>query len=165
MERSSTLNLSNYGLQELANLKKQHEEDLKSFANSLNSFRYLQRKLDDDKIIVGNLSKRSGDDLEVLIPMSNSLYLPGRLTNSNKYIVDIGTGYLSERNSEQTVAALDHTLKVVRENTEKVMTEIGKRRDIVDQINIEIQKKYMEQMGKQQQQQQGSADAFKKKVN
>lgn len=163
MEKPAQLNLSNYGLQELANLKKSHEEDLQSFSNSLNSFRYLQRKLDDDKVIVNNLSKRTTDDLEVLIPMSNSLYLPGRLTDNNKFIVDIGTGYLAERSSEQTVAALDHTLNVVKENTEKVITEINKRKDFVDQINIAIQKKYMEQVGKQQQQ--GNADAFKKKAN
>ena len=164
MDKTAALNLSNYNLQELANLKKSHEEDLQSFGNSLNSFRYLQRKLDDDKVIVNNLSKRSGDDLQVLIPMSNSLYLPGRLTDSNKYIVDIGTGYLAERNSQQTIDSLEHTLKVVKDNTEKVLGEISKRRDVVDQINIAIQKKYMEQMGKQQAQQ-GGADAFKKKAN
>ena len=76
-----------------------------------------------------------------------------------------GLQELAERNSEQTVQALEHTLKVVKDNTEKVMTEINKRRDIVDQINVAIQKKYMEQVGKQQQTQQGGADAFKKKSN
>lgn len=160
MEKPAQLNLSNYSLQELANLKKTHEDDLQSFGNSLNSFKYLHRKLDDDKIIVNNLSKRKEDDLEILIPMSNSLYLPGKITDNNKYIVDIGTGYMAERNGQQTIEALEHTLKIVKDNTDKVLSEMNKRKDVLDQINIAVQKKYMEQVGKQQ----ANTDAFKKKV-
>lgn len=159
MDKSGQLDLSNYNLQELANLKKSHEEDLQSFSNSLNSFRYLHRKLEDDKVIVSNLSKRADDDLDVLIPMSNSLYLPGKLVDKDKYIIDIGTGYMAERNSQQAVEALDHTSKVVKNNTERVLSEINKRKEVIDQINIAIQKKYMEQMGKQQ----ANPEAFKKK--
>ena len=171
MQKQQPVKLESYNLQDLANLKKSTETDLQKMMQSHSSFKMLQNKINSDKIIINNLSKREPDDLEMLVPLSSSLYLPGRLTNNKKYLVDIGTGYLVERNVEQTIEALDHTLVVVNQNSQKAVAEITKRRDMLDSINLQIHKKYEEQMKQQQGQQQGqqqmqtgpSEDAFKKK--
>ncbi len=163
MQQQQPVKLSSYNLQDLANIKKNTETDLQKMMQSHNSFKFLQNKIHQDKIIISNLSKRAPEDLDMLVPLSTSLYLPGRLVNNKKYLVDIGTGYLVERNVEETIVTLDHTLKVVNENSKKAITEITKRKTMLDAINLEIHKKYEENMKKQQGQGGPSEDSFKKK--
>ena len=37
------------------------------------------------------------DTTEVLVPLTNSLYVPGKVVNTGKVIVDVGTGYYVEK--------------------------------------------------------------------
>ena len=170
MEKKKTqneINLSNYSLQELSNLKKQFENDIQIMLNSYNGFKYVHNKTENDKILITNLSKSKKTQPEILVPLSNSLYLPGKFTNKNKFIVDIGTGYRAERNTGQVKVFLEHTSKIVVGNAERVVTEIEKKKKVVDGINIEIQRKYSkiskEKKGKKVLKPEG--DAFKKKKN
>lgn len=38
---------------------------------------------------------------------------------------------------------LNHTSKIVVENADKVVAEVDKKKDLIDKINIEIQKKVL----------------------
>lgn len=43
----------------------------------------LHSKTENDKILVTNLVKVEVDQPEILIPLSNSLYIPGKIKNKN----------------------------------------------------------------------------------
>jgi prefoldin alpha subunit len=155
------LNLENYNLQELANLRKKLEDDITTILDSYNGFKFLYKKFDDAKILIKNVSQQKADECEIMIPLSNSLYIPGKIVDTNKFIVDIGTGYFAERTADQSVAYCDHTLQVIKENGDKMAREINKKQEIRDQVNVEIHKKYSQKSddGKPK------ADDFKKKSN
>ena len=36
-------------------------------------------------------------DKNVLVPLTSSLYLPGKLDNTEKFLVNVGTGYFVEK--------------------------------------------------------------------
>ena len=167
-KKENKVNLSNYTLQELANLKKQFENDIQVMLNSYNGFKFVHKKTENDKILISNLASSKENQPEILVPLSNSLYLPGKFSDKNKFIVDIGTGYRAERNTAQVKKFLEHTTKIVVGNAEKVVTEIEKKKKVVDGINIEIQKKYSkmnEEKKKKEEKMKPNENSFKKKKN
>ena len=60
------------------------------------------------------------DGKDVLVPLTGSMYVPGKLTNANKVVVDIGTGYYVEKPSKQAKEYFDRKVKYVTENMERV---------------------------------------------
>jgi prefoldin alpha subunit len=44
-----------------------------------------------------NFFANPGTDEEIFVPLTSSLYVKGRLSNVEKLMVDIGTGYFAEK--------------------------------------------------------------------
>ena len=57
---------------------------------------------------------------DVLVPLTGSMYVPGKLTNPGKVVVDIGTGYYVEKNSKDAQDYFNRKVKYVTENMERV---------------------------------------------
>ena len=154
------INLENYSIQELATLRKRLEDDISTILDSYNGFKFLFKKFEDAKILVKSVSQQKSEDCEILVPLSNSLYIPGRMADTNSFVVDLGTGYFAEQNADQTVKYCDHTLDVIKTNGDKMAREINAKQQMRDEINIEIHKKYS-----QRNVENPSSSDFKKKEN
>ena len=61
-------------------------------------------KYEDSKVVVKNLklTNESNPNSEILVPITGSLYIPGKQINTDKLMIDYGTGYFVERNYDQT---------------------------------------------------------------
>ena len=71
---------------------------------------------------------------EVLVPLTGSMYVPGQLSQPDKVIVDIGTGYYVEKQSKDAQDYFNRKVKYVTENMERVQSignEKAKIRDLV----------------------------------
>lgn len=84
----------------------------------------VHNKTENDKVLVTNLMKVETQQPEILIPLSNSLYIPGVIKNKDNYVLDIGTGYAAERNAKQVLEHLNHTGKIVVDSADKVVEQI-----------------------------------------
>ena len=62
------------------------------------------------------------DGKDVLVPLTGSMYVPGKLSNANKVVVDIGTGYYVEKPSKEAKEYFDRKVKYVTENMERVQS-------------------------------------------
>ena len=144
-------------LQELAQLKKRTEDDIKTILDSFNGFRFLHKKFEEARVLIKNVSEQKAEEAEILVPLSNSLFIPGRIADTNKFIVDIGTGYYAERDGPQAMQHCDNTIEFIKSNGDKMAKEINSKQEFRDRINIEMQKR-VSQKGAQP-----SADSFKKK--
>ena len=60
------------------------------------------------------------DGKDVLVPLTGSMYVPGKLCNADKVVVDIGTGYYVEKPSKEAKEYFDRKVKYVTENMERV---------------------------------------------
>ena len=63
---------------------------------------------------------KDNDGKEVLVPLTGSMYVPGKLTNPDKVVVDIGTGYYVEKKSKDAQDYFDRKVKFVTENMTRV---------------------------------------------
>lgn len=137
----SKINLESLNVQELANLKKRIDEDISTIMNSFNGFKFVHKQFEEAKVLIHNVSEQKGKENHVLVPLSNSVFIPGRIVDADKFIVDIGTGYFAERNAKQATEHCDHTLAIVKSNGEKMANEINTKQELRDKINVEIQRR------------------------
>lgn len=57
---------------------------------------------------------------ELLVPLSNCVYVPGFLTGADKAIIGIGTGYYVEKDVQEAKEVFKRKEKMVQEQIEKV---------------------------------------------
>ncbi|ODA76634.1 hypothetical protein RJ55_07905 [Drechmeria coniospora] len=94
---TGTLNLDSLEPQQLAQVKKQLDEELEHLTSSFAQLHGAQNKFKDCLQCVNSRSLASDASNSVLVPLTNSLYVRGELTNSNAVLVDVGTGFLVEK--------------------------------------------------------------------
>lgn len=64
--------------------------------------------------------KDNWDDKTCLIPLTGSMYVPGRIKDINNVIVDIGTGYYVEEDRESAKDYFKRKVDFVAEQMEKI---------------------------------------------
>lgn len=64
---------------------------------SYSQLRGAQARFNDCKDSVDTLKTEKPEDKTILVPLTSSLYVPGKLSNVETVIVDVGTGYFVEK--------------------------------------------------------------------
>lgn len=80
---------------------------------------------------------------EVLVPLTESMYVPGRLSDTEHVLVDIGTGYFVEKTIDSAKDYFNRRVAYVTEQMEKIQMlglEKSKIRDAtIDVMGMKIQ--------------------------
>ena len=71
---------------------------------------------------------------EMLVPLTSSLYVPGRLGDTAKVLLDVGTGYFVEKSPADGVDYCKRKVGLVRENMEKLIEVIAAKRKQATQV-------------------------------
>jgi prefoldin alpha subunit len=82
---------------QLQELKTQLDRELEHLTTSFQSLRTAQAKFRDCLTSIANGLSPSTADKPLLVPLTSSLYVPGRLTDHEHVLVDVGTGYFIEK--------------------------------------------------------------------
>ena len=85
-----------------------------------------------------------------MIPLTESLYVPGKIRDPSRVMVELGTGYYVEKNVKQANEILDRKMKLVDVNSENVMEAITATRRNVESINVAMQGKMMQIRARQE---------------
>jgi len=85
-----------------------------------------------------------------MIPLTESVYVPGKLREPNKLLVEIGTGFYVEKESRETNAFLDRKLKIVDANSENITKAVQATRQNIDSITMSMQGKMIEIRARQE---------------
>ena len=68
----------------------------------------------------GLVTIAASNDKEIMVPLTASLYVPGRVTDTEKVMVDIGTGYFVEKDVAGAQALLDRKIAVIVANADNI---------------------------------------------
>ncbi|KAK1989466.1 prefoldin [Colletotrichum cereale] len=97
---ADSINLETLDVQQLSQVKKQLEEELEHLTNSFAQLHSAQAKF---RECLRCVKSRPGSHLgekSVLVPLTNSLYVRGELSDPRHVIVDVGTGFYVEKDIE-----------------------------------------------------------------
>lgn len=81
----------------------------------------------------------------LLVPMTSSLYLPGKVASKDHYLVDIGTGYFVEKNAQDAKQVYKKKLTKLGEDSKKLRDILVLKNESINNINMVLRKKVMEQ--------------------
>ncbi|EOA81901.1 subunit of tubulin prefoldin [Exserohilum turcicum] len=81
----------------LQELKTQLDAELTHLSNSFQSLRTAQSKFKDCLTSISTGLTASTTNKPLLVPLTSSLYVPGKLTDHEHVLVDVGTGFFVEK--------------------------------------------------------------------
>ncbi|TGZ83305.1 Prefoldin alpha subunit [Ascodesmis nigricans] len=97
--QQQTVDLNSLSVDNLASVKKQLDEELEHLSNSFTKLRQAQSKFRECIISVKKGVHESQAGKTILVPLTTSLYIPGKLADTEKVLVDVGTGYYVEKST------------------------------------------------------------------
>lgn len=98
------ISIDSLSVQQLAQVKKQLEEELNHLGGSIQQLYAAQAKFRQCmNCIQGGKSPALEEGKQILVPLTNSLYVNGTLSNTSHVIVDVGTGFYVEKDIKSAV--------------------------------------------------------------
>ncbi|KAK9881139.1 hypothetical protein WA026_014490 [Henosepilachna vigintioctopunctata] len=136
------IDLTTLNIQQLSTLKSQLDNELNLFQESLSSLKIAQTKFQNSGETLGQINSES-EGKEILVPLTGSMYVPGKLYDTNNVLIDIGTRYYVEKDLDAAKDYFKRKTQFLTEQMEKVQVlgfEKSKIRDaIVEIIELKLQ--------------------------
>ena len=118
----------------------QIEKEIKNYSQYYSSLRAVNNKYLDNKEYIKQLKEYK--DKEILVPMTSSLYIPGKCANIKKLTVEIGANFFVETTVEKAEKFCDRKIESLKKNMDsidKLIQEKNEQLNIVNQNLIEKQ--------------------------
>ncbi|KAK3065871.1 subunit of tubulin prefoldin [Teratosphaeriaceae sp. CCFEE 6253] len=96
-EQGQQIDLGSLSAQQLSQVKKQLDDEVQHLSNSYQNLRAAQQKFRDCIVSIKKGVAESVQDKPLLVPLTSSLYVPGKLADTEHVLVDVGTGFYVEK--------------------------------------------------------------------
>jgi len=134
-EGMQAVDLTKLNLMQLTQFKQGLDSDVQFYQESIQNLKHAQTKFQDSADSMNQVKAREGH--EVLVPLTGSMYVPGVIKDTEKVLVDVGTGYYVEKDIPEAKDYFNRKVKFVTTNMERVQaigSEKAKIRDMVMDI-------------------------------
>ncbi|OWZ02457.1 Prefoldin subunit [Phytophthora megakarya] len=137
------VNLVDLSLEQLNSLKGQLEKELQQLTVSFGGLREAQSRFSESK---DALKSMAASDLnkDVLVPLTASMFVPGKLASKEEVLVDVGTGYFVEQSVEKAEQFMDRKVEFLQSNTDQLKTVIDGKRNMLEAVLMIMQQKMQE---------------------
>ncbi|KAL7438398.1 hypothetical protein ACHAXM_006188 [Skeletonema potamos] len=149
MSESQGIDIDTMSLDQLSSLKQQQQSRLESFSVQYNAFKDAKDRLNLAKESLSTIATSGEEGREIMIPLTESLYAPGKIVDPNKILVELGAGFFVEKSADDALKVLERKYKVVDKNCENVMSAIEVTSRNVQALNQAMQSKIMEIQARQ----------------
>ena len=105
--------------QQLVQLSKSIEQEVEVLTQSYSQLVSATNKFYDSKLVLNYVKERAGGK-EMMVPLTSSLYVSGRMDDNEKVMVEVGAGYFVEENINKAREYCDRKSKQLQENATKV---------------------------------------------
>jgi len=136
------INVADLDVQQLADVRRQLDEELTHLTSSFTQLKQAQAKF---RSCIDNVAevKPSNKNNTILVPLTNSLYIPGKLSDLENVTVDIGTGYYVKKTRAQATKHYQSKVDYLQSNLEALQETILKKQEsltfVVNVLQSKIQ--------------------------
>eukprot|EP01026_Neomeris_dumetosa_P084039 TRINITY_DN98085_c0_g1_i1.p2 TRINITY_DN98085_c0_g1~~TRINITY_DN98085_c0_g1_i1.p2 ORF type:complete len:160 (-),score=21.89 TRINITY_DN98085_c0_g1_i1:306-785(-) len=149
-QHQKTVQLESLDLSTLNMIKEQLEREIQQYSQSVVQLQKAAAGFGASGKAIEQL-QISEVGQEVLVPLSESLYVQGEVHSNDRVLIDIGTGYFVEQSTEKGIDYCRRKVKLLREKLEELSGMLSEKQGFLQQVNIVMKIKI-----EQQQQQQSS---------
>ncbi|ODQ68264.1 Prefoldin alpha subunit [Nadsonia fulvescens var. elongata DSM 6958] len=115
-QQRTTVDLKALSLQQLAEIKQQLDQEIEHLSESFQKLRQAQAKFEECIVTVKKTSDSANEGKDILVPLTSSLYIPGKTTEIDTFMVDVGTGYYVEKDSKSTILFFTNKVNTLKKN-------------------------------------------------
>eukprot|EP00483_Globobulimina_turgida_P002792 UN02797 len=144
-------------IQSLRQLQQQVTDQYEYISRNLATLKMARNRFNGSKVILDSYTE-SNNNKETLIPLTDSLYVPGYL-HTNKVLIDLGVGYFAERTPKQAQKYFDRKVKFVQNKIDQLTQKMNEAQNSKEQIEAVLREKINIEI-KRQQPQKSDANAF-----
>ena len=138
------VNIGQLPMEQLNGLKTQHENEIRELQGQLETLHGAKNRFTVARRCVDEI-KTTDVGTELLVPLNGSLYVPGTISDKDKVIVELGTGYFAEKTMDDAQTLIDRKMMLVTKSIESIEDIGGKKRKNLEQIMQVMQYKLMQQ--------------------
>jgi prefoldin alpha subunit len=117
-------------LEQLQSLRGQHEDELQELQRQLEQLHNAKSRFLNARNTLSDICTSTANET-VLIPLNTSLYVPGKIVDPDKVVVELGTGYFCEKTIPAAQDLIDRKMQLVTKSIETVESVgMNKRRNL-----------------------------------
>jgi len=146
--KPQAIELSQLPLQALTQMKQELDGDVEYMTQSIQTLKGVMDRCLTSEDCLSKLGPEA-EGKELLVPLSNSVYVPGFLTGADKAIIGIGTGYYVEKDIKDAKDVFKRKEKMVQEQIEKVQKAAQDKVRLRDAVAETMQEKLMQMLAAQ----------------
>ncbi|ANZ77458.1 BA75_05068T0 [Komagataella pastoris] len=135
--------------QQIFEFKRQIQQEVQHLQSSIQALNTAKAKFNECITNVDRVSKSPEND--ILTPLTSSLYVPGRIVDNDKFLVDVGTGYYVEKGVEDAKEFYKLRIDKLNQDSEQLTQMIQEKLNIMQSVdNVLKQKIQQEEKSRQQ---------------
>ena len=81
------------------------------------------------------------DGTEIMVPLTGSIYVPGKIKDPNAVLVDVGTGYFVEKEPAKAAEYFGRRATVLKQEGEKTAAALTEKRQHLEAVAAVLEKK------------------------
>lgn len=141
------LDLRNLSPQQLEKVRQQVNGEIQTFTDAIQNYELVMNKFMDARKTLDQVGQQpTPEGQRILVPVTQSMYVPGKLKDANKVLIDIGTGYFVEKTRGDADDFCKRKVELLRTEIEKVAPVLRSRyqsKQAVDEVMINMQRSMM----------------------
>jgi prefoldin alpha subunit len=135
MERKE-VPMESLNLEQLTSVGKQIDQEINSYSSYYTSLKVALAKFFDNKEYIKDIGNCK--DKEILVPITSSLYIPGKCGDIKSIMLEVGANYFVGTNIEKADSFCDRKIKIVKESMDKIDAVIKTKNDQLTFVNHNI---------------------------
>ncbi|KYG43330.1 hypothetical protein M433DRAFT_362801 [Acidomyces richmondensis BFW] len=150
-EGPAEFDLASLSIPQLSQVKKQLDDEVQHLTSSYQNLRSAQQKFRDCISSVKNGVAESIKDKPLLVPLTSSLYVPGKLADAEHVVVDVGTGFYVEKSTADVQKFYASKIEELGENIKDLESIVNSKANNLRVVEEVLRQKMLlsQQQGRQ----------------
>ncbi len=133
MSQMKEVPIENLSIEQLNYVGKSIEKEIQNYSNYYSSLRVANNKYLDNKEYIKQL--RDYQDKEILVPITSSMYIPGKCSDIKKLTVEIGANFFVETTIDKADKFCDRKIESIKKNMDEIDKIIQEKNDQLNAVN------------------------------
>ena len=133
--------LEKLSIDQLNYVGRQIEQDISNYSSYYSSLRIAHNKFLDNKEYINDL--KTYEDKEILVPMTSSLYIPGKFVDVKRVTIEIGANFFIETTIDKAEKFCDRKLEYIKKNMNNIDELIKNKNEKLNAVNQNLIEKQL----------------------
>lgn len=141
---SQPVSAADLSVAQLQQHKQVLEQELSYMTDTVAKLKAAQQAYDMSATVLSELTPEK-EGKEILVPLTNSVYVPGKVGDCRSVLVNIGTGYFVEKPVEGAQEHCETKSKILANNVNQLAKVLGEKRNNLEMCMLILQKKVQQE--------------------